>query len=72
MNVTGNYLFADTVIGCFANKTQRALVLTGSANALVPKKGTEAYDTSKAALNHLIRELAVKLSPQVRVNGMAR
>ena len=46
-------------------------MLTGSANAIVPKKGSEAYDTSKAALNHLIRELAVKLGPLVRVNGIA-
>jgi NAD(P)-dependent dehydrogenase (short-subunit alcohol dehydrogenase family) len=46
-------------------------VLTSSANAVVPKKGSEAYDTSKAALNHLVRELAIKLGPQVRVNGIA-
>ena len=30
-----------------------------------------AYDASKAALNHLIRELGIKLSPHVRVNGIA-
>ena len=47
------------------------MVLTSSANAIVPKKGSEAYDTSKAALNHLIRELAIKLGPTVRVNGIA-
>jgi NAD(P)-dependent dehydrogenase (short-subunit alcohol dehydrogenase family) len=47
------------------------MVLTSSANAVVPKKGSEAYDTSKTALNHLIRELAIELSPQVRVNGIA-
>jgi NAD(P)-dependent dehydrogenase (short-subunit alcohol dehydrogenase family) len=47
------------------------MVLTSSANAVVPKKGSEAYDTSKTALNHLIRELAIKLSPYVRVNGIA-
>ena len=47
------------------------MVLTSSANAVVPKQGSEAYDTSKAALNHLIRELAVKLGPTVRVNGIA-
>jgi NAD(P)-dependent dehydrogenase (short-subunit alcohol dehydrogenase family) len=46
-------------------------VLTSSANALVPKKGTEAYDTSKTALNQLVRELAVGLGPNVRVNGIA-
>jgi NAD(P)-dependent dehydrogenase (short-subunit alcohol dehydrogenase family) len=48
-----------------------AIVLTGSANAVVPKKGSEAYDTSKGAVNHLIRELAVGLAPLVRVNGIA-
>jgi NAD(P)-dependent dehydrogenase (short-subunit alcohol dehydrogenase family) len=47
------------------------MVFTSSANAVVPKSGSEAYDTSKAALNHLIRELAIKLSPLVRVNGIA-
>ncbi len=47
------------------------VVLTGSANAVAPKGGSETYDTSKAALNHLIRELAVRLGPQVPVNGIA-
>jgi NAD(P)-dependent dehydrogenase (short-subunit alcohol dehydrogenase family) len=48
-----------------------AMVLTSSANAVVPKRGSEAYDTSKTALNHLIRELSIKLGPTVRVNGIA-
>jgi NAD(P)-dependent dehydrogenase (short-subunit alcohol dehydrogenase family) len=39
------------------------LVLTTSANAAVAKKGSVAYDTSKAAANHLVRELAIELSP---------
>jgi NAD(P)-dependent dehydrogenase (short-subunit alcohol dehydrogenase family) len=47
------------------------MVLTSSANAVVPKEGSEAYDTSKAALHHLIRELSIKLGPMVRVNGIA-
>ena len=47
------------------------LVLTTSANAVVAKKGSLAYDTSKAAANHLVRELAVELAPLVRVNGVA-
>jgi NAD(P)-dependent dehydrogenase (short-subunit alcohol dehydrogenase family) len=38
---------------------------------VVPKHGSEAYDVSKAALNHLIRELAVSLAPTVRVNAIA-
>ena len=47
------------------------MVLTTSANAAVAKKGSVAYDTSKAAANHLVRELAVELAPLIRVNGVA-
>jgi hypothetical protein len=47
------------------------MVFTSSANAIVPKSGSEAYDVSKAAVNHLIRELAIGLGPLVRVNGIA-
>jgi NAD(P)-dependent dehydrogenase (short-subunit alcohol dehydrogenase family) len=47
-----------------------SIVLTSSANAVVPKRGSEAYDVSKAALSHLVRELAVGLAPKVRVNGV--
>ncbi len=35
------------------------------------KKGSLAYDASKAAANHLVRELAVEMSPLVRVNAVA-
>jgi len=72
VNVTGNYLLARQTDSVFKEQNlPAAMVLTSSANAVVPKKGSEVYDTSKAALNHLIRELAVKLSPHVRVNGIA-
>lgn len=47
------------------------LVATTSANAVVAKKGSVAYDTSKAAANHVLRELAIELAPLVRVNGVA-
>ena len=46
-------------------------MLTSSANAVVPKFGSEAYDVSKSAVNALIRELAVGMAPKVRVNGIA-
>ena len=72
VNVTGNYLLARESDWVFKDQNlPSSLVLTSSANAVVSKKGSEAYDTSKAALNHLIRELAIKLGPQVRVNGIA-
>ena len=72
LNVTGNYLLARQTEWVFKDQGLPAtMVLTSSANAVVPKKGSEAYDTSKAALHQLIRELSIKLSPQVRVNGIA-
>jgi len=72
INVTGSYLVADEAAAIFREQALRgAIVLTTSANAAVAKKGSLAYDTSKAAANHLVRELAVELSPLVRVNGVA-
>jgi rhamnose utilization protein RhaD (predicted bifunctional aldolase and dehydrogenase)/NAD(P)-dependent dehydrogenase (short-subunit alcohol dehydrogenase family) len=72
VNVTGNYLLANEAKWVFNDqKLTSAIVLTSSANAVVSKFGSEAYDVSKTALNHLIRELAVGMGPLVRVNGIA-
>jgi rhamnulose-1-phosphate aldolase/alcohol dehydrogenase len=72
INVTGSYFVADEAAKTWREQGLRGnLVLTTSANAVVAKKGSLAYDTSKAAANHLVRELAVELSPLVRVNGVA-
>ncbi len=72
INVTGSYLVADEAAKIWKEQGLRGnLVLTTSANAVVAKKGSLAYDTSKAAANHLVRELAIELAPLVRVNGVA-
>jgi rhamnose utilization protein RhaD (predicted bifunctional aldolase and dehydrogenase)/NAD(P)-dependent dehydrogenase (short-subunit alcohol dehydrogenase family) len=72
INVTANYLLADEAAKVFdAQGIDTTIVLTSSANAVVAKRGSEAYDVSKAALSHLVRELAVTLSPKVRVNGIS-
>jgi len=72
INVTGSYLVADeAAVTWRLQGLSGNLVLTTSANAVVAKKGSLAYDTSKAAANHLVRELAIELSPLVRVNGVA-
>jgi rhamnulose-1-phosphate aldolase/alcohol dehydrogenase len=72
INVTGAYLVADEAAKILQRQGLPAnLVLTTSANAVVAKKGSLAYDTSKAAANHLVRELAVELAPLVRVNAVA-
>jgi rhamnulose-1-phosphate aldolase/alcohol dehydrogenase len=72
INVTGSYLVADEAARIWKEQgLEGSMVLTTSANAVVSKKGSVAYDTSKAAANHLVRELAIELSPLVRVNGVA-
>ena len=72
VNVTANYLLADESGKLFNEQgLDGSIVLTSSANAVVAKRGSEAYDVSKAALSHLVRELAVALSPRVRVNGIS-
>jgi rhamnulose-1-phosphate aldolase/alcohol dehydrogenase len=72
INVTGGYLVADEAYQTWLEQNLKAsLVLTTSANATVAKRGSLAYDTSKAAANHLVRELAVEMAPLVRVNGVA-
>ncbi len=72
VNVTGGYIVADEARKIWESQgLPGTLVLTTSANGVVAKKGSLAYDTSKAAANHLVRELAVELSPLVRVNGLA-
>ena len=72
VNVTANYLLADEAARILRDQNLDAsIVLTSSANAVVPKRGSEAYDVSKAALSHLVRELAISLSPKIRVNGIS-
>ena len=72
INVTGNHLLASEAERIYsAQKLSGSIVLTSSANAVVPKHGSEAYDVSKAALSHLVRELAISLAPIVRVNGIS-
>src|SRR6185436_6350224 len=72
INVIGAYIVADEANKIFKQQGLPAnVVLTTSANAVVAKKGSLAYDASKAAANHLVRELAVEMAPLVRVNAVA-
>jgi rhamnulose-1-phosphate aldolase/alcohol dehydrogenase len=72
VNVTGSYLLADEAHKTWmSQELPGSMVITTSVNAVVPKTGSFSYDASKAAANHLVRELAVKLAPLVRVNGVA-
>ena len=72
INVLGSMIIADEARGVVAKQgTKGSFVLVSSANAVVSKKGSVAYDTSKAAVNHLVRELAIEFSPNIRVNAIA-
>jgi rhamnose utilization protein RhaD (predicted bifunctional aldolase and dehydrogenase)/NAD(P)-dependent dehydrogenase (short-subunit alcohol dehydrogenase family) len=72
INVTANYRLADEAAAILREQgLEASIVLTSSANAVVAKRGSEAYDVSKAALSHLVRELATSLAPQIRVNAVS-
>ncbi|MFL6277615.1 MAG: bifunctional rhamnulose-1-phosphate aldolase/short-chain dehydrogenase [Blastocatellia bacterium] len=72
INVTGAYVVADEAHALFKKQGLTGnIVITTSANAVVAKKGSLAYDSSKAAANHLVRELAIEMAPLVRVNAVA-
>jgi NAD(P)-dependent dehydrogenase (short-subunit alcohol dehydrogenase family) len=72
INVKGAYIVAEEAAKIFKKQGLKGnIVLTTSANAVVAKKGSLAYDASKAAANHLVRELAVEMAPLVRVNAVA-
>jgi rhamnose utilization protein RhaD (predicted bifunctional aldolase and dehydrogenase)/NAD(P)-dependent dehydrogenase (short-subunit alcohol dehydrogenase family) len=72
INVTANHRLVEEASKIFREQDLAAtIVLVSSANAVVPKRGSEAYDVSKAAVNHLVREFAISLAPKVRVNGIS-
>jgi rhamnulose-1-phosphate aldolase/alcohol dehydrogenase len=72
VNVFGSFVIADEARQIWLRQgLPGTLALTTSVNGIVSKKGSAAYDSSKAAANHLVRTLAVELAPLVRVNGVA-
>jgi NAD(P)-dependent dehydrogenase (short-subunit alcohol dehydrogenase family) len=72
INVTANHRLLEEAAKILAEQDLTAsVVLVSSANAVVPKRGSEAYDVSKAAVNHLVREFAISLAPKIRVNGIS-
>ena len=72
VNVIGPAMVAEEAHKVWLRQaTPAKLILTSSVNATVSKVGSLAYDSSKAALNHLVRELAIQMAPIVRVNALA-
>jgi rhamnulose-1-phosphate aldolase/alcohol dehydrogenase len=72
INLVGTAIVSDEAARVMREQAlPGSIVHVSSANAVVVKKGSLAYDTSKAAVNHLVRELAVEYAPQIRVNAVA-
>lgn len=72
INVTANHRLLEEASKVLLDQDLTAsVVLVSSANAVVAKRGSEAYDVSKAAVSHLVREFAISLAPKVRVNGIS-
>ncbi len=72
INVSANHRLLEEAARFLRGQDLSAsVVLVSSANAVVPKRGSEAYDVSKAAVNHLVREFAISLAPKIRVNGIS-
>jgi rhamnulose-1-phosphate aldolase/alcohol dehydrogenase len=72
VNTMGPNIVAEEAAGIWRGQgLAGSMVVTTSVNAVVAKRGSIAYDASKAAADHIIRELAIELAPLVRVNGVA-
>lgn len=55
-----------------ANGTQGRVLVTGSINGRLAEQTHAAYDTSKGAVDTMVKTLCVSLAPHgIRVNGMA-
>ena len=73
LNVTAPYFLTQ----CFAsywvaNSMVGRVLMIGSINGRLAEAGSTAYDTSKGALEMMVKTLAVALAPEgVRVNGLA-
>ena len=72
INLTANYLLADEVARIFTEQSLHGnIIFVTSPNATIPGRASEAYAASKAALAHLVRDLAVRLAPNIRVNAIS-
>jgi meso-butanediol dehydrogenase/(S,S)-butanediol dehydrogenase/diacetyl reductase len=71
VNVTGIFLTVQSALPGLMRKRGGAVVLTGSTAGMVAEPDFLAYCTSKAAVNHMTRQLALDLVESgIRVNAV--
>ena len=73
LNVTSGYFLTQRFARHWvANNVAGRVLFIGSINGRLAEPGSTAYDTSKGALEMMVKTLAVALAPKnVRVNGLA-
>ena len=73
LNVTSGYFLTQRFAKHWiANNIAGRVLFIGSINGRLAEPGSTAYDTSKGAVEMMVRTLAVALAPKnVRVNGLA-
>ena len=71
VNVKGTFFCARAAARHMRERGGGAIVNVSSTAALRPSGSSIAYSTSKAAVAHLTRNLAIALAPEIRVNQVA-
>jgi NAD(P)-dependent dehydrogenase (short-subunit alcohol dehydrogenase family) len=71
VNVWGPLLWTKVAWNASMRDHGGVVINTASLGGLAPARHVGVYNASKAALIHLTRQLAVELSPRVRVNAVA-
>jgi NAD(P)-dependent dehydrogenase (short-subunit alcohol dehydrogenase family) len=73
LNVESGYFLTQAVARHWVERKVGGRVLfVGSINGRLAEEGSTAYDTSKGAVEMMVKTLAVALAPKgIRVNGMA-
>ena len=73
LNVESAYFLTQAFANHWiANKTRGRVLFIGSINGRLAEPNSTAYDTSKGAVEMMVRTLAVALAPKgIRMNGLA-
>jgi NAD(P)-dependent dehydrogenase (short-subunit alcohol dehydrogenase family) len=70
--ISGYFLTQRFAKHWIEHQTRGRVVFTGSINGRLAEQNSTAYDTSKGAVEMMVKTLAVALAPKgIRVNGMA-
>jgi 7-alpha-hydroxysteroid dehydrogenase len=70
-NVSAPFELTRAAVGHLRERPGAAIVTITSMMGRIAGRGLIAYGTVKAAADHLTRQLAAELAPQIRVNAVA-